>query len=79
MITLHLKQLNQFEHEVVVFGDVIVVDTQYYNSEDLENHLFSHYPLRDLWEIKETFELNQSKFPNESNDLITKLDKFSLT
>ena len=79
MITLHLKQLNQFEHEVVVFGDVIVVDTQYYNSEDLESHLFSHYPLLDLGEIKETFELNQSKFPNESNDLITKLDKFSLT
>ena len=79
MITLHLKQLNHFEHEVVVFGDVIVVDSQYYNPEDLESYFFSRYPILDVAKIKETFELNKIKFPNESNDLITKLSKFSLS
>ena len=78
MITLHVSVLKN-EHEVVVFGNAIVVDIYHYSMEDLESYLFVRYPHLDVAKIKETFELNKTKFPNESNDLITKLGKFSLS
>ena len=78
MITLHVSVLKN-EHEVVVFGNAIVVDIHHYSMEDLESYLFVRYPHLDVAKIKETFELNKTKFPNESNDLITKLGKFSLS
>lgn len=79
MITLHLNQLNQFEHEVVIFGNTIVVDvTAYTYDEELDSYLFARYPHLDIAKIKETFELNKRKFPNESKDSF-KLTKLSLS
>jgi len=78
MITLHVNVLKN-EHEVVVFGNAIVVDIHHYSMDDLESYLFVRYPHLDVAKINETVELNKTKFPNESNDLITKFGKFSLT
>ena len=78
MITLHVNVLNS-EHEVVIFGNTIVVDvTAYTYDEELDSYLFARYPHLDIAKIKETFELNKRKFPNESKDSF-KLTKLSLS
>lgn len=79
MITLHLKQsTNQAECEVVIFGNTIVVDRTYYKYEELDDDFNDRYPDLDLAKIKEAFELNKQKFPNESKSQLT-LAKLSLS
>lgn len=79
MITLHLKQsTNQAECEVVIFGNTIVVDRTYYKYEELDDAFNDRYPDLDLAKIKEAFELNKQKFPNESKSQLT-LAKLSLS
>ena len=77
MITLHVNVLNS-EHEVVIFGNTIVVDVTACTYEELDSYLFARYPHLDIEKIKETFELNKRKFPNESKDSF-KLTKLSLS
>ena len=77
MITLHVNVLNS-EHEVVIFGNTIVVDVTAYTYEELDSYLFTRYPHRDIAKIKETFELNKRQFPNENKDSF-KLTKLSLS
>ena len=75
MITLHLKQsTNQAECEVVIFGNIIVVDRTYYKYDELDDC----YPDLDLAKIKEAFELNKQKSPDESKSKLT-LAKLSLS
>ena len=79
MITLHLKQsTDQAECEVVIFGTTIVVDRTYYKYEELDDDFNDRYPDLDLAKIKEAFELNKQKFPNESKSQLT-LAKLSLS
>ena len=77
MITLHVNVLNS-EHEVVIFGNTIVVDVTAYTYEELDSYLFTRYPHLDIAKIKETFELNKRQFPNENKDSF-KLTKLSLS
>lgn len=76
MIRLHVNVLNS-EHEVVIFGNTIVVDVTAYTYEELDSYLFTRYPHLDIAKIKETFELNKRQFPNENKDSF-KLTKLSL-
>ena len=79
MITLHLKQsTNQAECEVVIFGNTIVVDRTYYKYEELDDDFNDRYPDLDLAKIKEAFELNKQKSPDESKSKLT-LAKLSLS
>ena len=78
MITLHLKQsTDQAECEVVIFGNTIVVDVFSYTYEELDD-LAHRYSPTDIAKIKDVFKLNKQKFPNESNELVGGLEKFSL-
>ena len=77
MITLQVNVLKH-EHEVVIFGNTIVVDITAYTYEELDSYLSDRYPHLDIAKIKETFELNKRKFSNESKDSF-KLTKLSLS
>lgn len=79
MITLPLTQFDQYENEIVVFGDIIVIDaTITFTYEELDTDFPNCYPDLDIAKIKEIFELNKRKFPDESKELF-KLTKFSLS
>lgn len=77
MITLQVNVLKH-EHEVVIFGNTITVDVNSYSYEELDTYLFARYPHLDITQIKEAFELNKLKFPDESKELF-KLTKLSLS
>lgn len=79
MITLPFTQFDQYENEIVVFGDIIVADvTITFTYEELDTNFPNFYPDIDIAKIKEIFELNKRKFPDESKELF-KLTKFSLS
>ena len=77
MVTSHVNVLKH-EHEVVIFGNTIVVDITAYTYEELDSHLLDHYPHLDISKIKETFELNKQKFSDENKELF-RLTKLSLS
>ena len=78
MITLQANALNQNAHEVVIFGNIIVVDRTYYKYDELDDCVNDHYPHLDLAKIQESFELNKQKFPDESKFKLT-LAKLTLS
>lgn len=75
MITSQVKVLKS-GHEIVTFGNIIVVDIRPYTYDELNDDFCNRYPHLDVTKIQEMFELNKRKFPDESKAVI-KLTKFT--
>ena len=78
MITFKVNIFNQHENEVVTFGNAIIVDITPFTYDKLDDDFSNFYPHLDMEKIKESFELNKRKFPNENKELF-RLTKFSLS